>query len=67
MAEQVVMMKRVVKVWDGEEPVEITVIQKSKTVWRATGIHMGKVIEVQGRSADNATALWRDAAHYKSN
>jgi hypothetical protein len=31
MAEQVVMMKRVVKVWDGDEPCEITVVQKSKS------------------------------------
>jgi len=67
MAEQVVMMKRVVKVWDGDEPCEITVVQKSKSVWIAVGQYMGKALEVKGRSASSAAALWRDAAHYKSN
>jgi hypothetical protein len=67
MAERVVMMKRSVRVWEGEETLEITVIQESKSVWKAVGQHMGKSIEVKGRSADNAAALWRDAAHYKSN
>lgn len=67
MAEQVVMMKRVVKVWDGDEPCEITVIQKSKSVWIAVGQYMGKEIRVQGRTANNASTLWRDAAHYRSN
>lgn len=61
------MSKHMVKVWDGEEPVEITVVQLSKSVWRASGNYMGKAIEVKGRSASNAAALWRDAAHYRSN
>jgi hypothetical protein len=67
MAEQVVMMKRVVKVWDGEEPCEITVVQKSKSVWIAVGMYLGKEVRVQGRTANNASALWRDKAHYNSN
>jgi hypothetical protein len=67
MAEQVVMMKRLVRVWEGEEPCEITVFQKSTSVWIAVGQYMEKTIEVKGRSASSAAALWRDAAHYKSN
>ena len=67
MAEQVVMMKRFVKVWENDEPCEITLVQKSKSVWKAVGQYMGKPLEVQGRTANNAAALWRDAAHYKSN
>jgi hypothetical protein len=67
MAQRVITMKRVVNVWEGDEPCEITVSQKSKWVWIAAGQYMGKRLEVQGRSANSATALWRDAAHYKSN
>lgn len=63
----VAVIKQSVQVWEGAEPVEITVVQLSKTVWRATGTYMGKPIEVKGRSADNAATLWRDAAHYRSN
>lgn len=61
------MSKHMVKVWEGDEPCEITVVQKSKSVWIASGKYMGKTLEVQGRTANNAAALWRDAAHYKSN
>ena len=60
-------MKSVVRVWEGEEPVEITLVKKSKTVWIATGTYMGKEVRVQGKTANNATAIWRDAAHYRSN
>ena len=60
-------MERLVKVWEGEKPCEITVVQKSKSVWIASGEYMGKQITVQGRSANNAAAIWRDAAHYRSN
>jgi hypothetical protein len=60
-------MKRAVKVWNGEEPCGITLVQKSKSVWIAVGIYMGKEVRVQGRTANSATALWRDAAHTKSN
>jgi hypothetical protein len=67
MAEQVVMMKRFVKVWDGDEPCEITIVQKSKSVWIAVGVYMGKEVRAQGRSASSAAGLWRDAAHYRSN
>ena len=60
-------MKVMVKVWEGEESVEITVEQKSKSVWIASGAYMGNQITVQGRNANNATKIWRDAAHYRSN
>ena len=67
MGEQVVTMKRSVRVWEGEEPVEVTVVQKPKSVWIAVGTHMGKEVRVEGRTANNATAKWRDTAHYRSN
>lgn len=60
-------MKVRVRVWEGEEPVEITVVQKSKSLWVASGQYIGKSITVQGRTANNAAALWKDAAHYRSN
>jgi hypothetical protein len=60
-------MRLSVKVWEHEDPCEITVVQKSKSVWIASGEYMGKAITVQGRTANNAAAIWRDAAHYRSN
>ncbi len=60
-------MTRSVKVWDGEDPCEVTFTQKSKSVWIAVGEYMGKRVEVQGRTVNNAATLWRDAAHYRSN
>ncbi len=60
-------MKRLVKVWEGDEPCEITVVQKSKSVWIAAGEYMGKRFHVEGRTTNNAAAKWRDAAHYRSN
>jgi hypothetical protein len=67
MADQVVMMKRVAKVWDGDEQCEITVEQKLKSVWIAVGQYMGKEVRVQGRTANNASALWRDSANSRIN
>jgi hypothetical protein len=67
MGDQGLTMKRVVRVWEGDEPCEITLVQKSKSVWIAVGTYMGKEVRVQGRSANSAAALWRDAAHYRSN
>jgi len=61
------MAQHFVKVWEGEEPCEITVVQKSKSVWIAVGQHMGKEVRVQGRTEGNAISKWRDAAHYRSN
>lgn len=60
-------LTRFVKVWEGEEPIEITLVKKSKTVWVAVGEYMGKRVEVQGRTANSAASVWRDAAHYRSN
>jgi hypothetical protein len=57
--------KHIVKVWD--EQFEITVVQKSKSVWIAVGTYMGKAVEVQGRSESSAVAHWREAARYRGN
>jgi hypothetical protein len=68
MEDRGLTMTRAVKVWEGDaELTEITLVKKSKTVWVAVGNYVGKRIEVQGRSANSATALSRDAAHYRSN
>jgi hypothetical protein len=58
-------MKTTVNVWD--EPHEITVNQKSKTVWIAVGEYMGQRIEVKGRTESQAASAWREAARYKGN
>jgi hypothetical protein len=67
MAEKVAMIKRFVKVWDGEDPCEITVVQKSKSVSIAVGTYIGMEVQVEGRTANNAIAKWRDTAHYRNN
>lgn len=54
-----------VEVWG--ERVEITVYQKSKTVWIATGTYLGKHHEAKSSSAGSAAKLWADAARYHSN
>jgi hypothetical protein len=59
------MTKHVVMVWN--EPYEISIFQKSKSVWIAVGEYMGKQIELQGRSASTAAAHWREAARYRGN
>lgn len=61
------MSKHIVKPRENDEPCEITVVQKSKSVWIAVGQYMGKEVRVQGRSESNAVAKWRDAAHYRGN
>jgi hypothetical protein len=58
-------MTIIVKVW--EKPCEITVHQKSKTVWIAVGEYMGDRIETKGSSQSSAAAHWREAARYKGN
>jgi hypothetical protein len=55
--------KRHVKVWDEEQ--EITVYQKSKSVWVAYGVYMGKSIEVTARSDTSAINRWRETARYR--
>src|SRR5260370_37800020 len=59
------MTKMRVKVWD--KSCEITVYQKSKTVWIAVGDYMGQSIEVKGRSSSSAASLWRETARYRGN
>jgi hypothetical protein len=59
------MARYIVRVWD--EQFEITVVQKSKSVWIAVGTYMGKTVEVQGRSERSAMAHWREAARYRGN
>jgi hypothetical protein len=55
----------VVRVWD--KPCEITVYQKSKTVWIAVGEYMGKTIETEGSSQRAAAMHWKEAARYAGN
>jgi hypothetical protein len=58
-------MKQRVYVWD--EPVEIDVYQKSKTVWIAVGEYKGKHHEVKRSTRGAAAKGWADAAKYHSN
>jgi hypothetical protein len=46
---------------------EVSVYQKSKTVWIAVGDYEGERIEVKGRSEAQALGNWRDSATYKGN
>jgi hypothetical protein len=57
--------KQTVRVWD--ETQEITVYQKSKSVWIAVGDYMGERLEVKASSASSAGKHWHDAARYKGN
>jgi hypothetical protein len=53
-------------VWD--VPLEITVYQKSKSVWVAVGDYMERIrIEVKASSASAATIHWQEAARYRGN
>lgn len=58
-------MKHIVNVWD--KPHEISVYQKSKSVWIAVGEYMGDRLEVKGRTESQAANNWREAARYKGN
>jgi hypothetical protein len=60
-------MRRFVRVWPNDEPCEITIVQKSKSVWIAVGDYMGRRVEVQGRTASNAEITWRTVAHREGN
>ena len=57
------MAQRTVMVWG--EPVEISVYQKSKSVWIAVGTYMGERLESKGSSESSAAAHWAAAAKYK--
>jgi hypothetical protein len=39
--------------------------RKSKTVWIATGIYMGQIIEARGRNEKLAASAWRLASRYR--
>lgn len=54
-----------VRVWD--QQIEISVYQKSKSVWMASGTYLGQHIEVKGASAGSATRLWVSTATYRGN
>jgi len=58
-------IKDTVIVWG--KPWEISVHQKSKTVWIARGVYMEEWIETRGSSRSAAAAHWREAARYKGN
>jgi hypothetical protein len=58
-------IKDTVIVWG--KPCDITVHQRSKTVWIARGEYMGEQLESKGSSQSSAAAHWREAARYKGN
>lgn len=58
-------MVHTVKVRD--RPYEVSVHQKSKTVWIAVGEYEGHRIETEGRTESQAIASWREAARYRGN
>lgn len=60
-----IAIKQVVNVWG--KPYEITVYQKSKSVWEAVGEYMGETIRTKDRSSSTATKRWQEAAKYKGN
>jgi hypothetical protein len=57
--------KHKVEVWG--QPQEVTVYQKSKTVWMAVGTYHGKTITAKGSTSGSAIKTWIDAAKYKGN
>ena len=52
-----------VQVWN--QPQQVTVYQKSKSVWIAVGTYLGERVEVKGRTESQALGQWREAARYK--
>ena len=59
------MAERTVKVHS--DTVEISVYQKSKSVWIATGTYLGQHYQVTGRSEVQAASAWAEAARYHNN
>jgi len=57
--------QQTVMVWD--KPHDITVYQKSKSVWIAVGDYMDQLIEVKGLSPSSAAKSWVAAARYRGN
>jgi hypothetical protein len=58
-------VKHTVLVWD--KPQEVSVHQKSKTVWIASGEYMGQAIVETGPSETAAVMHWRKTAEYRGN
>ena len=52
-----------VQVWN--QPQQVTVYQKSKSVWIAIGTYMGERVEVKGCTETQALGNWREAARYR--
>lgn len=57
--------ERQVKVWN--QTVEVSVYQKSKSVWVAVGTYLDQHIKVKNSSMSSALALWRKTAEYRGN
>jgi hypothetical protein len=49
----------------GSKTYEVTVYQRSKSVWIATGDFMGETLKVKDRSQTTALSAWREAARYR--
>ena len=58
-------MERKVTVWG--QSVTVSVYQKSKSVWIASGDYLGKDITTQDRTASTALKRWKEAATYAGN
>lgn len=58
-------MTAIVEVWG--KKYEITVHQKSKSVWIARGEYMGEQIETKDSSESTAIKRWKEAATYRGN
>lgn len=56
-------MQKEVEVWGKQYTV--TLYQKSKSVWIASGEYLGEHRTVQDRSANSAAKRWREWAKYK--
>jgi hypothetical protein len=59
------IVKQTVNMWDN--PHEITVYQKSKSVWIAVGEYMGDRLEAKGQTLSQAANHWRETARYRGN
>ena len=59
------VVRQTVIVWG--EQYELTVHQKSKSVWIARGDFDGELLEGKGHSPSAAAGSWREQARYKSN
>lgn len=61
------MSERTVRVTVWSRPYEVTIYQKSKSVWIASGDYEGQNIQTQDRSSGSAIKRWTEAARYKGN